>query len=59
MDEDAYTGLTREAAERLAAEQGWRTVRVLAPGALITLEYREDRLNLQVRDGLVERCWQG
>lgn len=59
MDEQEYLGLRQEAAERLAAEQGWRTVRVLAPGAIITMEYREDRLNLTVRDGLVERCWQG
>ncbi|MFI5530832.1 I78 family peptidase inhibitor [Kitasatospora sp. NPDC051853] len=59
MDEDEYLGLTGEQAERLAAERGWRTVRVLAPGALVTLEYREDRLNLQLRDGRVERCWQG
>ncbi|GAA3001067.1 I78 family peptidase inhibitor [Kitasatospora albolonga] len=59
MDEDEYLGLTAERARLLAAERGWSAVRVLEPGALITLEYREDRLNLQVRDGLVERCWQG
>ncbi|MFJ9521686.1 I78 family peptidase inhibitor [Kitasatospora sp. NPDC101801] len=59
MDEQEYVGLTGAEAERLAAERGWRVVRVLAPEAMITMEYREDRLNLAVRDGRVERCWQG
>ncbi|GAA1170791.1 hypothetical protein F4556_006090 [Kitasatospora gansuensis] len=59
MDEQEYVGLGQDQAERLAAEQGWRVVRVLAPEAMITMEYREDRLNLTVRDGRVERCWQG
>jgi hypothetical protein len=59
MDEQEYVGLGEAEAQRLAAEQGWRTVRVLAPGAVITMEYREDRLNLTVRNGRVERCWQG
>ncbi|BFV60268.1 I78 family peptidase inhibitor [Kitasatospora sp. CMC57] len=59
MDEQEYVGLGRDEAERLAAERGWRVVRVLAPDAVITMEYREDRLNLTVRDGRVERCWRG
>ncbi|MER5867213.1 I78 family peptidase inhibitor [Kitasatospora sp. NPDC002040] len=59
MDEQEYVGLAQQEAERLAAERGWRTVRVLAPGAMMTMDHREDRLNLAVRDGRVERCWQG
>ncbi|MGK4584432.1 I78 family peptidase inhibitor [Kitasatospora sp. HPMI-4] len=60
MDEQVeYVGMPVEAAEELAAEQGWKIVRVLAPGELITLEYRTGRLNLAVRDGVVERCWEG
>ncbi|GAA2237831.1 MULTISPECIES: I78 family peptidase inhibitor [Kitasatospora] len=54
-----YVGLPVKAAQDLAAERGWDVVRVLAPGDLITLEYREGRLNLAVRDGVVERCWAG
>ncbi|MEV4558510.1 I78 family peptidase inhibitor [Kitasatospora sp. NPDC049285] len=52
-----YLGLPEEPARALAAERGWRTVRVLAPGELVTMEYRSDRLNLTVRDGEVERAW--
>ncbi|KQV13332.1 MULTISPECIES: I78 family peptidase inhibitor [unclassified Kitasatospora] len=59
MDEQEYVGLAADEAERLAAERGWRVVRVLEPDAMITMEYREDRLNLTVRNGRVERCWQG
>ncbi|MEU9127670.1 I78 family peptidase inhibitor [Kitasatospora sp. NPDC048540] len=54
-----YVGLPVERARELAVRLGVETVRELAPGALITLEYRADRLNLLVRDGVVERAWQG
>ncbi|QKW18924.1 hypothetical protein HUT16_07475 [Kitasatospora sp. NA04385] len=54
-----YPGLREEPARALAAERGWRTVRVVAPDALLTMEYRSDRLNLTVRDGTVERAWTG
>lgn len=56
---DDYLGLPEEEARALAAERGWRTVRVVAPEALLTMEYRSDRLNLTVRDGAVERAWAG
>ncbi|MFE1321373.1 proteinase inhibitor I78 [Kitasatospora phosalacinea] len=56
---DDYPGLPVEPARALAAERGWRTVRVLAPEALLTMEYRSDRLNLTVRDSVVERAWAG
>ncbi|KJK56599.1 I78 family peptidase inhibitor [Saccharothrix sp. ST-888] len=63
MDErgehEEYLGLPVAAAERLAADRGRRIVRVLEPGEMITLEYREGRLNLAARDGVVERCWEG
>ncbi|GLF96156.1 I78 family peptidase inhibitor [Streptomyces yaizuensis] len=55
----AYVGLTAESAERRAREHGWRTVRSLPPGAIITMEYREGRLNLEVEGGTVVRCWAG
>lgn len=56
---DAYVGLDSRAAERLARDRGWSTVRSLPPGAIITLEYRAGRLNLEVRDGRVARAWKG
>ncbi|NKQ26252.1 I78 family peptidase inhibitor [Streptomyces galbus] len=56
---DAYVGLEAERAERLARERGWSTVRTLAPGAIITMEYRAGRLNFEVRDGRVGRAWKG
>ncbi|MGW4384776.1 I78 family peptidase inhibitor [Kitasatospora sp. NPDC004531] len=56
---DDYLGLPVERARALAAERGWRTVRVLEPEALLTMEYLSGRLNLTVRDGVVERAWAG
>ncbi|MFC9327962.1 I78 family peptidase inhibitor [Kitasatospora sp. NPDC057015] len=54
-----FPGLSAEEAGELARARGWDTVRVLEPGAMITMEYREGRLNLTVRDGVVERAWEG
>jgi hypothetical protein len=34
-------------------------VRSLAPGTIVTMEYRFGRLNLEVRDGRVTRAWKG
>ncbi|MEU0674077.1 I78 family peptidase inhibitor [Streptomyces sp. NPDC006172] len=56
---DGYVGLDAQSAERLARERGWTTVRSLAPGTVITMEYRVGRLNLEVSDGLVNRAWKG
>ncbi|MCN9243947.1 I78 family peptidase inhibitor [Streptomyces sp. RY43-2] len=56
---EAYVGLAAPAAERLARERGWTTVRSLPPGAIITLEYRYGRLNFEVENGRVKRCWKG
>ncbi|MFI9359900.1 I78 family peptidase inhibitor [Kitasatospora sp. NPDC053057] len=58
-DAEGYTGLRIERARELARRHGWASVRVLEPGQLITMEYREGRLNLTVRDGVVERSWEG
>ena len=58
-DPEAYVGLTAEDAEQRARERGWTTVRTLPPGAVITMEYRVGRLNLEVADGTVRRCWKG
>ncbi|MFI1396460.1 I78 family peptidase inhibitor [Streptomyces sp. NPDC020681] len=56
---DSYVGLSAEGAERLARERGWTTVRALPPGAIITMEYLEGRLNFEVEGGTVIRCWKG
>jgi hypothetical protein len=56
---DTYVGLDSGAAERLARERGWSTVRSRAPGTVITMEYRVGRLNFEVKDGRVARAWKG
>ncbi|MFE2406749.1 I78 family peptidase inhibitor [Kitasatospora sp. NPDC059408] len=58
-DAEGYAGLRIERARELARRHGWASVRVLEPDAMITMEYREGRLNLAVRDGVVERSWEG
>jgi len=56
---EAYVGLEAHAADALARERGWSTVRSLPPGAIITMEYRFGRLNFEVENGRVRRCWKG
>ncbi|MFI6349261.1 I78 family peptidase inhibitor [Streptomyces sp. NPDC050560] len=56
---DAYVGLDAADAERRARERGWTTVRSLPPGTVITMEYRQGRLNFEVEEGAVRRCWRG
>lgn len=56
---DGYLGLESGRAERLARERGWSTVRSLAPGTIITMEYRVGRMNFEVREGRVTRAWKG
>ncbi|GHJ38608.1 I78 family peptidase inhibitor [Streptomyces sp. TS71-3] len=58
-DLQAYVGLPVEEAERRARERGWSTVRSLAPGTVITMEYLHGRLNFEVKDGAVHRSWKG
>ncbi|MFI7321461.1 I78 family peptidase inhibitor [Streptomyces venezuelae] len=56
---EGYVGLPADGAERQARERGWSTVRTLQPGAIITMEYLAGRLNFEVKDGVVARCWKG
>ncbi|MGW4894687.1 I78 family peptidase inhibitor [Kitasatospora sp. NPDC004240] len=58
-DAEDYAGLPVERAEETARSHGWASVRVLPPGAMMTMDHREGRLNLAVRDGVVERSWEG
>lgn len=57
-DED-YRGLPVAIARERALADGWTSVRVLEPGAMMTMDHREGRLNLGVREGVVERSWEG
>ena len=56
---ETYVGLDADSAEQQAREHGWRTVRSLPPGAIITMEYLVGRLNFEVTNGTVTRCWKG
>ncbi|MBC9715308.1 proteinase inhibitor I78 [Streptomyces sp. TRM66268-LWL] len=56
---ETYVGLDAQSAEQRARERGWSTVRKLPPGAIITMEYLEGRLNFEVANGAVTRCWKG
>ncbi|WP_392669383.1 I78 family peptidase inhibitor [Streptomyces sp. LN785] len=56
---DAYVGLAAEAAERRARARGWHTVRALPPGSIITMEFRAGRINFEVDESVVTRCWVG
>ncbi|SOD61802.1 MULTISPECIES: hypothetical protein [Streptomyces] len=58
-DPDTYLGMAADQAEERARGRGWRTVRRLAPDAIVTMEFMPGRLNFAVRDGAVERCWRG
>lgn len=58
-DPEAYVGLSGKEAEETARSRGWATIRSLPPGAMITMEYLEGRLNFTVEDEVVVRCWHG
>ncbi|MEV4974258.1 I78 family peptidase inhibitor [Streptomyces scopuliridis] len=56
---ESYVGLDSESAERTARARGWTTVRSLPPGSIITMEFVVGRLNFEVDEGRVIRCWLG
>ncbi|MFJ8587195.1 I78 family peptidase inhibitor [Streptomyces sp. NPDC093595] len=56
---EAYVGLDERDAEQAARSRGWTTVRSLPPGAIITMEYVAGRINFEVDDHTVTRCWVG
>jgi hypothetical protein len=58
-DPQSYLGLAEQEAEQRARTRGWQTVRTLPPGGIVTMEYREGRLNFTVEGGRVIRSWQG
>ncbi|MFD7923966.1 I78 family peptidase inhibitor [Streptomyces sp. NPDC059740] len=58
-DLDAYVGLAEREAEERARGRGWSTVRSLPPGSVITMEYVAGRVNFEVAEDRVRRCWRG
>ncbi len=58
-DPEAYVGLAAGPAAERARARGWTDVRALPPGAIVTMEYRVGRLNFEVEDDTVRRCWKG
>jgi hypothetical protein len=56
---DSLVGLDLDEATRIATEAGW-LVRPLQPGSMMTLDYREGRVNLEHDDHeVVTRAWVG
>ncbi|MFC4910256.1 I78 family peptidase inhibitor [Actinomadura gamaensis] len=55
----AYAGLPADEAEDRARGNGWTVVRRLPPGAVVTMEYRQGRINFTVVDGRVTETWAG
>ncbi|GAA1781266.1 hypothetical protein GCM10009795_029450 [Nocardioides hankookensis] len=45
-------------ATSLAEADGWQ-VRAYEPGGMLTMDFREDRINLEHEDGVVRRAWVG
>ncbi|MFE3328381.1 I78 family peptidase inhibitor [Streptomyces sp. NPDC059176] len=56
---ESYVGLDADRAAQLARSRGWTTVRALPPGSIITMEYLQGRLNFEVDQDTVVRCWKG
>jgi beta-glucosidase len=51
-------GRTLDDATQVVTEAGWQ-VRAFAPGAMLTMDYREDRMNLEHEGGTVTRAFVG
>ena len=60
MNPQDYVGLDVEAARAKAAAAGWQHVRAYTHGAMLTMDYREGRLDLELDDDdVVVRAWVG
>ncbi|MFE3993711.1 I78 family peptidase inhibitor [Streptomyces goshikiensis] len=58
-DLERYVGLETAEAEHQARSRGWLILRTVAPGAMVTMEFRAGRLNFEVEEDRVKRAWQG
>jgi hypothetical protein len=57
-EHDELVGRALDEATREAEATGWQ-VRAYEPGGILTMDFREDRLNLEHEDGVVRRAWVG
>jgi hypothetical protein len=57
-DHDELVGKALDEATAEAEAAGWR-VRAYESGAMLTMDFREDRMNLEHEDGVVRRAWIG
>ncbi|MBB3042488.1 hypothetical protein [Nocardioides soli] len=56
---DSLVGRTLDEATRIATGAGW-LVRPYTPDSMLTMDYRESRVNLEHDDdGIVTRAWVG
>jgi hypothetical protein len=55
---EELTGRSLAEATQAAEADGWQ-VRAYAPGSMLTMDFREDRMNLEHEDGVVRRAWVG
>ncbi|MCP2339086.1 I78 family peptidase inhibitor [Actinomadura rupiterrae] len=55
----AYEGLDADEAEQRARTRGWTAVRRLEPDSMVTMEYRQGRINFTVEGARVTKCWAG
>lgn len=58
VEHEELVGRPLAEAAREAEAAGWQ-VRAYAPGAALTMDFRESRMNLEHRDGVVLRAWVG
>lgn len=57
-EHDELVGKSLAEATREAEAAGWQ-VRAYEPGGILTMDFREDRINLEHDDGVVRRAWVG
>ena len=51
-------GRPLDEATQVVTVAGWQ-VRAFEPGSVLTMDYREDRMNLEHQDGVVTRAFVG
>lgn len=57
-EHEEFVGKALDEATREAEAAGWQ-VRAYSPGGVLTMDFREDRMNLEHQDGVVLRAWVG
>lgn len=57
-EHEELVGKSLDEASGIATEAGWQ-VRAYPPGGMLTMDFRQDRMNLEHQDGVVLRAWVG